>query len=262
MLGMGKRRPVLLPAGWKELECVVCHSIFRRPPHLVPRAKVCTPSSRKHKTTLKEQPDGAVKRIGCSCCLCIYKKTLSKRRSLNGKIIPSIRVTELLRRTAQRYGDGVRLAFRLGINAMLRVQELAGMKTHHVHLEARPLPRIDVLALKKKVEIVYQVDIDPDTAKTLGKRLRTRKDDSLFGMPVRTLQHKFKQVVREMDLGHLSIHALRHTGIWNRARSVTNLNDLNYLREQARHESIETTKLYLGYEQQERMAMARKVKWV
>ena len=64
-----------------------------------------------------------------------------------------------------------------------------------------------------------------------------------------------------MGLGHLSIHSLRHTGIWNRARSVTNLNDLNYLRQQARHESIETTKLYLGYEDAERVEMVKKVTW-
>ena len=62
-------------------------------------------------------------------------------------------------------------------------------------------------------------------------------------------------------LGHLSIHSLRHTGIWNRARSITNLNDLNYLRQQARHESIEITKLYLGYEDAERLEMVKKVTW-
>ena len=76
-----------------------------------------------------------------------------------------------------------------------------------------------------------------------------------------TLQHYFKETVRKMGLGHLSIHSLRHTGIWNRAKSVTNLNDLNYLRQQARHESIETTKLYLGYEDAERLEMVKKVTW-
>ena len=245
----------------KILTCSVCRKEFTRPPNLVPKAKVCTPSSFRHKTTYKKEPDGRVRRIPCQCCRCVYKKTLAHQRNLDGKIIPSARAAEFLKTTRKRYGDNVALAFRLGLNAMLRVQEMSSMKPMHVHPDAQPLPRVDVIALKKQVEMVYPVDIDPDMAKVLTRHLKKiGTNETLFSLPVRTLQHKFTQVVKSMGLS-LSIHSLRHTGIWNRARSITNLNDLNYLREQARHESIETTKIYLGYEQQERIQMAKKVKW-
>jgi integrase len=194
--------------------------------------------------------------------LCLYKKTLAKNRSLDGKIIPSARIDDFLKRTRSIYGEDVYLAFRLGLNAMLRVQEISALKIVSFRGDAKPLPQVDVLALKKKVELKYAVDVDPRMATDIGKLTDGRPtSESLFGMPVRTLQHKFKQIVRGMDLGHLSIHSLRHTGISNRARAIANMNDLNYLRQQARHESIETTKLYMGYEERQRVEMAKIVKW-
>lgn len=243
------------------LKCVVCHKPFQRPPHIAPKAKVCTSLGQNHKAKYERQPDGSAKKIPCGCCLCIYKKTLAKQRTLDGKIIPSAKIEPFLKTTRKTYGEDVWLAFRLGLNAMLRVQELAAMKCEHFKPEGKPLPQVLVVALKKKVEMLYAVDIDPSMASTLRKHMNGRADGALFGIPVRTLQHKFKQVAKLVGLPTLSIHTLRHTGIWNRARSVTNLNDLNYLREQARHESIETTKMYLGYEQEERIQMAKKVRW-
>jgi integrase len=249
------------PPGLVELACVVCKKPFFRPPRLAVKAKVCTGKGVNHKSAFKKQPDGTVKKIGCGCCLCTYKKTLSKNRALDGKIVPSARIPEFLKRTRKMYGEPVALAFRVGLNAMLRVQELAGLLASDFKLEAKPIPQILVRALKKKVEIHWPVDIDPSMAEALKKFLRGHREGPMFALPVRTLQHKFKQVMKSMGLERLSIHALRHTGIWNRARSVTNLNDLNYLRQQARHESIETTKLYLGYEEEQRLDMAKKVRW-
>lgn len=247
--------------GLVQLECLVCHRAFWRKKNIAPKAKVCTDFGSKHKTVYQKMPDGSSKKIPCSCCLCIYKKTLAKKRTIDGKIIPTAKITDFLKTTRKMYGENVFLAFRLGLNAMLRVQELAGLQVPHFKPDVKPLPQLDVIALKKKVEIPYPVDIDPSTSSALKKHLNGRTEGNVFEIPKRTLQHKFTQVMKVLGLAGISIHSLRHTGIYNRARSVTNLNDLNYLRQQARHESIETTKMYLGYEQEERLAMAKKVKW-
>lgn len=244
-----------------EIVCVVCRNHFFRPPNLAVRAKVCTKKGFKHDIKYKRMPDGSSKKVSCPCCRCMYKKTLAKNRDLDGKLIPSTKMGEFLSRSRHLYGQAVWLAFRLGMNAMLRVKELASLEAGAIHADAKPLPQIEVVALKKKVEIPYRVDIDPSMAKDLMTFLGGRRQGSLFGMPVRTLQHKFKQVAKGLGIGQMSIHSLRHTGIWNRGRSVTDMTDLNYLRQQARHESIEVTKLYLGYEEAQRITMAKKVKW-
>lgn len=247
--------------GLVELACAVCHRPFYRTKNIAPKAKVCTNFGSNHKAKYQKMPDGQTKKIPCACCLCIYKKTLAKKKSFEGKVIPSAKINDFLKVTRKLYGENVYLAFRLGLNAMLRVQEIASLKVQNFKPDQKPLPQLDVIALKKKVEIPYPVDIDPSTAAAIKKHIQGRAEGSLFGVPKRTLQHKFTQVMKALGIPGISIHSLRHTGIWNRARSVTNLNDLNYLRQQARHESIETTKGYLGYEQEERLAMAKKVKW-
>lgn len=247
--------------GLVELECLVCRRPYWRTKNIAPKAKVCTDHGSSHKVVFKKQPDGSTKKIPCACCLCIYKKTLAKKRSLDGKIIPTAKIGEFLKTVRKMYGENVFLAFRLGLNAMLRVQELSALQAIHFKPDMKPLPQLNVIALKKKVEIPYPVDIDTSTASALKKHMNGRTEGSVFEIPKRTLQHKFTQVMKALGLTGISIHSLRHTGIYNRARSVTNLNDLNYLRQQARHESIETTKMYLGYELEERLAMAKKVKW-
>lgn len=247
--------------GMTKLECVVCHIPYWRAPNNVPKAKVCTPKKFNHTTKFKKQPDGSTRKISCACCRCLYKKTLAKHRDLDAKMIPSKRFGEFLRCARETYGETVYLAFRVALNAMLRVTELASLRVEHFKPADKGLAVLEILALKKTVAMLIPVDIDGETAAALKKHIKGRTEGTIFDIPPRTFQHKFKQVARKLDLGHLSMHALRHTGIWNRARSITNLNDLNYLRQQARHESIETTKLYLGYEMQQRMAMAKKVRW-
>jgi len=247
--------------GSRALVCVVCRKPFERTANLAVKAKVCTPFDSKHEVTFEQRPDGP-KRIPCGCCRCVYKKTLSKKRTLDGKLIPSSRVQEFLKIAGDVYGAPVALAFRLGINAMLRVTELASLTADAMKLDAKPLPQVEIVALKKKVEMMYKIDIDPETAQSIAALVDVSGRGRLFGMPVRTLQHKFKQVVRGMGLGHLSIHALRHTGISLRARSCKTMDELNYVRDQARHESIETTRLYMGFEEQQRVMMAKRIKWV
>lgn len=245
------------------LSCVVCRQTFRRPKRLAVKAKVCTPYATDHKARFERQPDGSTKKIPCGCCRCIYVKTIAKNRTLDGKMIPSARVQEFLKLTSKMYGDTVCLAFRLGINAMMRVTEIASIKARHLDLDAKPLSRVKIVGLKKKVEMEWPVDIDPDMAQVLRFHAATLlgEDASLFGMPVRTLQHKFKQVIRKMGLGNLSIHALRHSGVFMRARSCKTMDELNYVRQQARHSNIATTLLYVGFEERQRMDMAGRIKW-
>lgn len=253
-----------VPKGKKgpyALVCVVCRKPFERPANLAVKAKVCTPFEFRHEVTYEERPDGT-KRIPCGCCRCVYKKTLSKKRTLDGKLIPSSRVQEFLKLSGETYGAPVALAFRLGINAMLRVTELASLTSDAMKLDIKPLPQVEVIALKKKVEMLYKIDIDQETAEALAPLVKAAGKGAVFGMPVRTLQHKFKQIARGMGIGHLSIHALRHTGISIRARSCKTMDELNYVRDQARHESIETTRLYMGFEEQQRVMMAKRIKWV
>lgn len=246
----------LAPRG--PLICVVCGKPFERAANLRKKAQVCTPFAFVHKVRYDKQPDGQVKKISCACCRCLYKKTISKNRTLDGKMIPRARVGEFLELTARLYPE-VHLNFRVGLNAMLRVTELSTLDIQHLFDQAKPLPQLGVIALKKSVKMLYKIDIDPKTAQDLRKQAGDRLTGPLFEMPVRTLQHKFKQVVKKMGLGHLSIHALRHTGISNRAQHCKSMEDLNYLRVQARHESIETTKLYLAFEEQQRIEMSRRV---
>lgn len=144
---------------------------------------------------------------------------------------------------------------------MMGMMEITQLGASHFRPQAKPVPQLDVMAIKKRAMLLYPVDLDRDTSRALSRHLGNRVDGRVFARSVRSLQHYFKETVRGMGLGHLSIHSLGHTGIWNRARSVTNLNDLNYLRQQARHESVETTKLYLGYEDAERLEMVKKVTW-
>lgn len=240
------------------LVCVVCSKPFERAANLRKKAQVCTPFAFEHKVRYEKQPDGQVKKIACACCRCLYKKTISKNRSLDGKMIPRARVSEFIDLVAKFYPE-VHLAFRVGLNAMLRVTELATLDVQHLFDGAKPLPQLGVIALKKSVRMLYKIDIDQKTAQDLRRHVGEGASGPVFDIPVRTLQHKFKQVVKKMGLGHLSIHALRHTGISNRAQHCKSLEDLNYLRVQARHESIETTKLYLAYEEQQRIEMSRRV---
>lgn len=244
-----------------SIACVVCGETFSRPSNLAVKAKVCTSKGQTHEVKYKTLPDGSVKKISCPCCLCVYKKTLGKRRTLDGKLIPSSRVQELLKTSSEIYGDTVALAFRLGINAMLRVTELASLRAENLKFDAKPLPQIEIIATKKKVELKYRIDIDPETAESVQKLPGAKGGGTVFGMPVRTLQHKFKQIAKGMDLGHLSIHTLRHTGVSMRAKSCKTMDELNYVRDQARHESIETTRIYMGFEEQQRVAMAKRIKW-
>lgn len=243
------------------LKCVVCGKGFTRPPNNAVKAKVCTPFKYPHKVTWEDQPDGSKKKHPCPCCRCIYKKTLSKQKSLDGKILPARRLEEFLKVAAEVCGDDMALAFRLGVNAMLRVGELSTLAVADLDLDRKPVPAVYVVALKKAVKMRYRVDIDPRMAGDL-KALARGRVGPLFQTPLRTLQDRFKHVVHKMGLPGFSIHSLRHTGICLRGKSVTNLNDLNYLREQARHESIETTKLYLGYEEEQRLEMMKKVEWL
>lgn len=239
---------------------MVCGKAFERAVNLRKKAKVCTPFEATHKATFEKQPDGSVKRIACSCCRCLYKKTLSKNRSLDGKLIPLSRVPEFLSTTKERYPE-VYLAFRTGLNAMLRVTEIADLEVGDLEDQAKPLPRLMIKALKKAVKMRFPVDIPTELAGELKVYVGSRVEGRIFDVPVRTLQHKFTQIVKQIGLPHLSIHALRHTGISNVARTCKTMDELNYLRKQARHESIETTKLYMGFEDSQRVDMAKRISW-
>lgn len=240
------------------LICVVCSKPFERAPNLRKKAKVCTPFEYEHKTVYEKQPDGVVKKVPCGCCRCLYKKTMSKNRSLDGKLIPLARIPEFLK-LAQTFYPEVLLPFRVGLAAMLRVTELAELAVPDLEETAKPLPRLQIAALKKTVQMYFPVDIAPELGRQIRESVGARKEGRIFDIPVRTLQHKFKQIVKKMGLGHLSIHSLRHTGITNVARTVKTMDELNYLRKQARHESIETTKLYMGFEDQQRIEMMGRV---
>lgn len=247
----GKRKGPLL--------CAVCGKVFERSKNLRKKAKVCTPFDFNHKAKFEKQPDGQVKKIACACCRCLYKKSLAKNRTLDGKLIPLGRVPEFLAITKEAYPE-VLLAFRTGLNAMLRVTEIASLEVGDLEENAKPLPRLKILALKKTVKMYFPVDIDPNLARELRAHVAGKTEGKIFDIPVRTLQHKFTQVMKRMGLD-LSIHALRHTGISNRARTCKTMDELNYLRVQARHESIETTKLYMGFEDHQRLEMASRVSW-
>jgi integrase len=246
--------------GVQGLTCVVCRSPFIREPNNVAKAKVCTPFAFVHKVRYEPQPDGSAKKIPCRCCRCLYKKTLAKNRSLDGKLIPRARVEEFLNLTKKIHPE-VLLAFRVGLNAMLRVTEIAGLEVGDVQPEAQPVPKLLVKALKKTVHMKIGVDINPETAAALKKHTGRRTAGLIFDMSTRTLQRKFKDVVEKMGLGHLSIHALRHTGISNRAKTCKTMDELGYLSVQARHESIETTKIYMGFEDDQRVEMMGRNKW-
>lgn len=240
-----------------SLICVVCQTPYQRAKNLQKKAKVCTPFEFNHKPRFEPQPDGSTKRISCKCCRCLYKASLAKNRTLDGKLIPLARVPEFLEITKRDYPE-VWLAFRVGLNAMLRVTELADLEVGDIVPDKKPLPIINVKALKKAVKMYFPVDIDPNLARELKEFVGNRVAGRVFEIPVRTLQHKFKQVVKQMGLDHLSIHALRHTGISAKARHCKTMDELNYLRVQARHESIETTKLYMGFEDHQRVEMAQR----
>jgi len=249
--------PVLAPPialSETALTCVVCGKAFERTVNLRKKAKVCTPFEFKHVTRYDTQPDGVVKKVPCQCCRCLYKKTMSKNRSLDGKLIPMARIEEFLGLVKAQYPE-VHLAFRVGLNAMLRVTELASIRPADLEEHHKPLPILKILALKKTVKMYYPVDLTPGISQDLRAAVTGGLETPIFDIPVRTLQHKFKQVVKKMGLGHLSIHALRHTGISIKARECRTMDELNYLRSQARHESIETTKLYMGFEDQQRVEM-------
>lgn len=252
--------PSLTPTP-RGLICVVCGAKFERGPNNVARAKICLPANAPHKKVEKVLSNGETKKV-CECCRCVYKKTLGKQRTVEGKIIPLSRLPEFLETTRRMQGEEILLAFRATINAMLRVQELRNLRADCLDLTTSPLPTLYVVALKKKVKMRFPVSLDVRMAQDLKTYIDQRKVEQVFDFPVRTLQHKCKQVLRRMGLPKLSIHSLRHTGISNRAQSVTNLNELNYLRVQARHESIETTKLYLGLEAQQQLEMSQKINWV
>jgi len=239
---------------------VICGKAFQREANNAVNAKICLSADAPHRKVDKVMADGSTRKV-CECCRCVYKKTIGRQRSIEGKLIPLSRVQEFLKLTQENYGDEITLAFRTAINAMLRVSELTGLQVGDLAPHAHPLPQLQVMALKKKVKMLYPVDMDAKTIKDLMAYVGTRTEGPIFTVPVRTFQHKFKQVIRKMGLPKLSIHSLRHTGIANRGKHVKNLNELNYLRIQARHESIETTKLYLGLEAQERIDMSAKVGW-
>lgn len=238
----------------KNLICVVCSKPFARAVNLVKKAKVCTPFEFKHITKYETQPDGVVKKIPCQCCRCLYKKTMSKNRTLDGKLIPLDRVPEFLGMMKDLFPEAL-LAMRVGLNAMLRVTEMASMTPADLDENHRPLPQIKIMALKKTVKMRYPVDIDTGLAQEIRGFLAGRVEGLIFDIPVRTLQHKFKEVAKKMGLGHLSIHSLRHTGISSKAKTCKTMDELNYVRVQARHESIETTKLYMGFEDKQRLEM-------
>ena len=244
----------------RGLNCVVCGKSFEREANNAVKAKVCLPANAPHRKIDKVQSDGSVKKI-CECCRCVYKKTIGKQRTVEGKMIPLSRISEFLKLSRETYGSDIGLAFMTGINAMLRVTELFNLQVTDIYPSARPLPQVHVMALKKGVRMRFPVDMDPETIRSLKSYCGARTSGPVFDIPVRTLQHKFKQIMRAMDLPELSIHTLRHTGIANRGREVKNLNELNYLRIQARHESIETTKLYLGLDTKERVEMSAKTNW-
>lgn len=244
----------------KKLVCVVCSKPFERAANNRGKAKVCTPFEFKHQVKYEKKPDGVVKKVPCPCCRCLYKKTMSKNRTLDGKLIPIARVPEFLQLTEKLYPEAL-LAFRVGLNAMLRVTELASLKPEDLELDSRPLPRLKVMALKKSVKMTYPVDLDPTVAAEIQAYIGQKTEGLIFEIPVRTLQHKFKQIVKKLGLGHLSIHSLRHTGISSRARQCKTMDELNYLRVQARHDSIETTKLYMGFEDSQRVDMAKRITW-
>lgn len=243
-----------------SLTCIVCKSPFTRPPNLAVKAKVCTSKGVVHKTRWKRQPDKSMLKIPCACCLCVYKRTLAKHHALDGKIIPSDKVPLLLKTAGRMYDEETALAFRIGLNAMLRVRELASLQVTDFHPESKP-PTIEVVALKKKVTMRFPVDIDDDMVASLKRFIGKRREGDLFSIGKRCFQERFKQVAREIGLGTLSIHSLRHTGISNRARACTNQQQIKYLKEQARHNDIDTTFLYIGFEQAQRLAMVKKIKW-
>lgn len=238
----------------EKLICVVCGNSFSRTANLVKKAKVCTPFEFKHIKRYETQPDGVVTKIPCQCCRCLYKKTMSKNRSLDGKLIPLDRVPEFLGLMKEVYPE-VLLAMRVGLNAMLRVTEIASLALTDLDEHHEPLPQIRIMALKKTVKMRYPVDIDTGIAQEIRDSIAGRTEGLIFEIPVRTLQHKFKQIAKKMGLGHLSIHSLRHTGISSKAKTCKTMDELNYVRVQARHDSIETTKLYMGFEDKQRVEM-------
>jgi integrase len=242
------------------LICVVCKKPFRRPPNLVAKAKVCTSKGVKHTTTYKKMPDGQVKRVSCSCCLCVYKSTFAKHPDLDGKMIPTAKVEAVLRKAKELYGEDTWLAFRLGINAMLRVRELASLNVEDLHADAKR-PYIEVVALKKKVQMRFKVYIEPQISVQLRRWLGKRPDGNLFGIAKRTLQERFKKVAHSVGLAALSIHSLRHTGVSIRARVCKSPDEFRHVQYQARHEDINTTYKYVGFEEAQMDEMAKRMKW-
>src|SRR3990167_10731492 len=142
--------------GEVTIACVVCRNKFTRPANLAVKAKVCTSKSQVHKVRWKRLPDRSMKRVSCQCCLCVYKRTLSKQTSLDGKLIPGEKIAAFFKKTRELYGEETVLGFRVALNAMLRVRELATLLVTDFKPDVKPQPQIEVVALKKKVEMRFK----------------------------------------------------------------------------------------------------------
>ena len=150
--------------------------------------------------------------------------------------------------------------FHVGIDTMLRINDLLQLKVHNVRLESGAIKEEYVLKQMKTGEAV-EVVLHSQTRQLLKQHIQVsgkQANDFLFTSPrfpkksisdrwVRVLVKKWTRLIG-LEPSHYSCHSLRRTGA-SFLYKVSG-NDLEAVRLALGHSSLEATRYYLGIDRQ------------
>lgn len=246
-----------------KLACVVCGKSFVPNRYNLAHQKTCTPAGHVCDTTPVRGTDGVYRRKACACCRDAYKRSGWNKEIISYRKILSPEELRRFLAAARKVDEGYYWAFRLCVNAMLRVGEVRLIRVSHFSRQDVQ-HTVSVPTLKRHARPEIEVAIDRATHEGVLKHARSRgvRKGLIFTKSKRSYQHWAKTIMRNLGLKKLSTsHILRHTGISMRARAVRSVTDLAALQQAARHTTITITQRYIHALPEEQMRLWGRVQW-
>jgi len=143
-----------------------------------------------------------------------------------------MKISELLKEESDKR---FKLAYVLGFGSGLRISEIIGLKD-----KIKPLEKDSVNLQEHQIRIIGKGNKERITV-TSPWLNETNINLLPLKIPRRTLQYRFTQLCKKVLKKNISFHTLRHTyATW----LYINKHDIETVRQQLRHKSINTTTIY------------------
>lgn len=188
-------------------------------------------------------------RPGCPCCACkLQRKRAEHQRAW-------LEPHEVKRAENHAEDDELRFWIRLSVNAMLWPREVVALKREQL-VEAIPCAvKLDGSLVELDCKTIH------DLLSWRASRQFIARDYRVFHSCERTFHRRFSECLDAAELPDYPPSILRATGIRNRVVAARTMDELDYVRQCARMDSLKSLAPYLDKTIFDKLKLNGRVKW-